>query len=104
MLWISWKDLADLLDRTLRKGEAGLLHQEDVIVATERRPQNGVADLMGPGRYVTLVGFVGSFHPRGSGLSLTPVLDYAKLTRKMGSKAPNGPSNLRPKESSPSSP
>ncbi|KAK4696676.1 hypothetical protein P7C71_g1281, partial [Lecanoromycetidae sp. Uapishka_2] len=31
-------------------------------------------------------------------------LYYAKLTRKMGSKVQNGPSNLRPKESSPSSP
>ncbi|KAL6715438.1 hypothetical protein ACLMJK_006399 [Lecanora helva] len=31
-------------------------------------------------------------------------LHYAKLTRKMGTKAPPGPSNLRPKESSPSSP
>ncbi|MCJ1451326.1 hypothetical protein MMC28_001662 [Mycoblastus sanguinarius] len=31
-------------------------------------------------------------------------LHYAKLTRKMGSKTSSGPSNLRPKESSPSSP
>ena len=43
-------------------------------------------------------------YSRVPGSSLTTVLDYAKLTRKMGSKAPNGPSNLRPKESSPSSP
>lgn len=37
-------------------------------------------------------------------IRLTMHLDYAKLTRKMGSKGPTGSSNLRPKESSPTSP
>ena len=104
MLWISSKDLEDLLGLTPRNGGAGLLLQGDAIAAIEPRPQNGVVDLMGPEPCATLAGFVGFFRSRVHVLSLTPLLDYAKLTRKMGSKAPNGPSNLRPKESSPSSP
>ena len=104
MLWISSKGLEGLPDRTPRKGGVELLLQDVVTAATERRPQNGVADLMEPGHCAMLADFVGFFYSHVTGLSLTAMLDYAKLTRKMGSKAPNGPSNLRPKESSPSSP
>lgn len=103
-LWISSKGLEGLLDLTPRKGGAGLLLQDVVTAAIERRHQNGVGDLMEPGRCAMLADFVGFFHFRVPGLSLIAGLDYAKLTRKMGSKAPSGPSNLRPKESSPSSP
>ncbi|KAL9124363.1 MAG: hypothetical protein Q9217_006302, partial [Psora testacea] len=47
-------------------------------------------------------GFAGPDAKKRRGRAAPP--DYAKLTRKMGNKTSTGSSNLRPKESSPSSP
>jgi len=87
---------------TISSREPRLL--DDAIVVTEPKHQNGGVVPMALGHCATLAGCVrtalGSFN-----CSTThKKLDYAKLTRKMGSKASSTSSNLRPKEMDLSSP
>lgn len=72
----------------------------DVIVAIGRKHQNGDGGLMEQEHSVTPVAYVCLNTLRG--FNFTNISsDYAKLTRKMGSKSSSTGSNLRPKEASP---
>ena len=82
-----------------------LLLQDVVTVATEPRPLSGVEAQTARGHCVMLVGYVSALIDLDVRfLWLTSSLDYAKLTRKMGSKSSTTGSNLRPKEMSQNSP
>lgn len=91
-----------------RRGEAEQLHQVDAILATEPRLPNGDVDQMVRELCAMHVVFVSTLPNISSDLGpvLIPAnLDYAKLQRKMDTKDSGpGPSKLRPKESSGSSP
>ena len=72
---------------------------DDATVATVQKRQSGDADQTEQERFATLVVYVSNaFH---SLEAANAIIDYAKLTRKMGNKSSTSGSNLRPKEASP---
>ncbi len=84
----------------------GPLPQDAATVATGLKHLNGEEAQTGHEHCATRAGYVSPItHFLLSFLMLMSlILDYAKLTRKMGSKSSNAGSNLRPKEMSQGSP
>lgn len=76
-----------------------------VTAAIERKPLNGVGARTEHEPCATLAVYVRTLLLRAATiLLLMAQLDYAKLTRKMGSKSSTTGSNLRPKDMSQGSP